>query len=59
MTKGSKKKERKPDVVMQTCVLSDRVICYRTLQTSVTKALTDLGHVTDTQDESEVVDGEK
>ena len=44
---------------MQTYVLSDRVICYRTLQTSVTKALTDLGHVTDTQDESEELDGEK
>ena len=29
------------------------------VQTSVTKALTDLGHVTDTQDESEEVDGEK
>ena len=29
------------------------------VQTSVTKALTDLGHVTDTQDEPEVVDGEK
>ena len=29
------------------------------VQTSVTKALTDLGHVTDTQDEPEEVDGEK
>ena len=29
------------------------------VQTPVTKALTDLGHVTDTQDESEEVDGEK
>ena len=29
------------------------------VQTSVTKALTDLGRVTDTQDESEEVDGEK
>ena len=29
------------------------------VQTSVTKALTDLGHVTDTQDETEEVDGEK
>ena len=29
------------------------------VQTSVRKALTDLGHVTDTQDESEEVDGEK
>ena len=29
------------------------------VQTSVTKAVTDLGHVTDTQDEPEEVDGEK
>ena len=29
------------------------------VQTSVTKMLTDLGHVTDTQDEPEEVDGEK
>ena len=29
------------------------------VQISVTKALTDLGHVTDTQDEPEEVDGEK
>ena len=29
------------------------------VQTSVTKALTDMGHVTDTQDEPEEVDGEK
>ena len=29
------------------------------VQPSVTKALTDLGHVTDTPDESEEVDGEK
>ena len=31
MTKGLKEKKRKPDVVMQTYVLSDRVICYRIL----------------------------
>ena len=49
-----------PDSVTKTSVLSVRVIYYQNLvQTSVTKALTDLGHVMETQDEPEEVDGDK
>ena len=60
MTKGSKKKERTPNVLMQTvCSQRPGDLLQNLVQTSVTKALTDLGHVTDTQDEPEEVDGEK
>ena len=58
MTKGSKKKERtRRDADL--CSQRPGDLLQNLVQTSVTKALTDLGHVTDTQDEPEEVDGEK
>ena len=49
--------ERRRDVDL--CSQRPGDLLQNFVQTSVTKALTDLGHVTDTQDESEEVDGEK
>ena len=59
MTKGSKKREEARRRDADLCSQRPGDLPQNLVQISVTKSLTDLGHVTDTQDESEEVDGEK
>ena len=59
MTKDSKKKEDAERRDADLCSQRPGDLLQNLVQTSVTKALTDMGHVTDTQDEPEEVDGEK
>ena len=57
MTKGSEKREEARRRDADLCSQRPGDLQQNLVQTSVTKASTDLGRVTDTQDESEEVDG--